>query len=97
MNWFNRTLKTLGSLSPTCKEAVRLQSDAMDRTLPPVERLGLRIHLALCKWCRRYGGQIAFLRETARAHPTDGPLSAPHRLPPGAKERIQQKLRSGDG
>ena len=70
MNWPSNIVKTLvrglGNLSPSCKEAIRLQSAALDRKLTLLERFGLRFHLVLCKWCRSYGRQITFLRSAAR-------------------------------
>ena len=82
MNWFTNTLKTLargiGDLSPSCKQAIRLQSAALDHKLPLRQRLGLRIHLLLCKWCRRYGKQITFLRSVARQPTHEDRLLPPH-------------------
>ena len=88
-----RIVGGLRALSPSCREATRLQSDALDRLLPISSRLGLRIHLVLCQWCRRYGKQLRFLRRAAREHPDQGCEAAPHTLSPAARERIQQALR----
>jgi hypothetical protein len=82
------------ALSPTCKEATRLQSEAMDRRLSFVEKLGLRVHLLLCKWCRRYGEQLTFLRSAAHeCQDHEGP-DMPQRLSPEARERIKRTLQS---
>ena len=89
MSWISNTLR---ALSPNCKEAVRLQSDALDRPLSPARRLGLRIHLLLCKWCRRYGKQISFLRKVAQDY--DHEHEPPQTLPAEARERIQRALKS---
>ena len=100
MNWLTNKLKTLvgglGELSPSCRRAVRLQSEALDHPLTFRERLGLRFHLLICKWCRRYGKQIAFLRTAAR-HEEPDLDSVPQRLPPEARERIKQRLHSETG
>ena len=73
MNWLANMRKTLArvmaALSPSCRQASRLQSEALDFNLPFLQRVGLRIHLLLCKWCRRYGEQIRFLREAAQFVP----------------------------
>jgi hypothetical protein len=91
-------LKTLfrgfSAISPNCKEAVRLQSEALDHQLPALERFGLRLHLVLCKWCRRYGKQIRLLREAAHEHPEELTEAAPQNLSPAARERINQSLRN---
>ena len=83
------------AFSPTCKQATRLQSEAMDRRLSIFERLGLRLHLSLCKWCRRYGEQLRFLRSVARKCQEHESWQEPHRLSPEARERIKQSLKSG--
>jgi predicted anti-sigma-YlaC factor YlaD len=51
----------------SCKEATRLMSDAQDRKLGLAERLQLDLHLAICKGCRNFGDQMAFLRRACRA------------------------------
>jgi len=77
-------------LSPSCQEAARLQSLALDRPLRPSERLGLRIHLALCKWCRAYGSQIQFLNTAAKSSDQHLPAQS---LSPEARERLRRALR----
>lgn len=98
MNWLANLVKTLfggiADLSPNCREATRLQSEALDHKLPFRKRLGLRIHLMICKWCCRYGKQVRFLRETAREHPDKLSEPAPQKLSDEARERINQRLRS---
>ena len=83
-----------GELSPTCREAARLQSEALDHSLGLRQRIGLRIHLLLCKWCRRYGRQIAFLRSAAHECPDKVAEPVPQKLSAEARDRIKQKLRS---
>jgi hypothetical protein len=80
--------------SPTCKEAARLQSLALDRKLSPLERFGLRVHLFLCKWCRCYGHQIGFLSSAAKTGPPDDLQPPPQALSPEARQRIKQALQS---
>ena len=59
-----------------------------------LERVGLRLHLFLCKWCRRYGAQLKFLRSTAHQCDEHENPQTPQRLSPEARERIKQKLQS---
>lgn len=81
-------------LTLRCREAAPLVSEAMDHPLPRVERIALRMHLLICRWCRRYRAQLARLRAVAR--------EAGHRhnsLPEAAlsiqaKERLQQAIRN---
>ena len=99
MSWPINTVKTfvrrLGDLSPGCKEAIRLESAALDRKLTLLERFGLRFHLILCKWCRSYGRQITFLRSAAGRHARDDPYSPRQVLSSEARERIKRMLRAG--
>lgn len=81
-------------LSPGCREAARLQSLALDGALTRRQRFGLRVHLLLCKWCRRYGKQIGFLRQAAHKHCEDEVETSPQKLSEAARERIKRKLNS---
>jgi len=87
-------LTGLRVLMPTCREALRLQSKALDRPLPPSRRPGLWAHLLLCKWCRFYGQQIRFLRHAAHKHPEELTEAGSPGLSPEARERIRRKLRT---
>jgi hypothetical protein len=66
----------------------------MDRGLSGLERVGLRLHLALCRWCRRYGRQLKFLRSAARQCEEHEEAQVSQRLSPEARERIRQRLHS---
>ncbi len=96
MNWLTNIAKTLtrglADLSPNCKAASRLQSEALDNKLPLRQRFGLRAHLLLCKWCRRYGKQITFLRDAAHEHPDEMAEPVPQRLSDEARKRIKHRL-----
>ena len=50
----------------SCKETTRLISQGEDRKLGFGERIALRLHLAICKGCRRAGRQMHFLRRAVR-------------------------------
>jgi hypothetical protein len=77
---------------PTCRDASRLQSDALDQSLPLPKRFGLRVHLLVCKWCRRYGTQIRFLRQAVHEHPDELNEATPRILSPDARERLRRTL-----
>jgi predicted AAA+ superfamily ATPase len=83
-----------GALSPTCRDASRLQSEALDKKLSLSKRLGLWLHLLICKWCRRYGKQIRFLRSAAQECPDHLTEAGPQKLSAEARERIRQRLQS---
>lgn len=101
MNLFNpvkdKMIALLMRLMPSCREALRLQSEALEHPLPPLRRAGLWLHLLLCRWCRRYGQQIRFLRKAAHEHPEALVQAASPRLSPEARERIRGKIRAEQG
>ncbi len=47
----------------SCKEATQLVSQGLDRRLSLVERLMLRLHLAICEGCTNFSRQMAILRK----------------------------------
>lgn len=51
-----------------CKEVTRRASESLDRKLSLHERVGMRIHLLICKHCSRYWEQLLILREAIRLH-----------------------------
>jgi hypothetical protein len=83
-------------LLPNCHEAARLQSQALDKKLPALQRFGLWLHLLACKWCRRYGKQIRFLQHAAQEHPENLSNAVPQNLSTEARERIKQRLQAGE-
>lgn len=82
---------------PTCREVTRLQSDALDQNLPFSKRAGLRLHLLVCSWCRRYAKQIRFLREALRNHPGELHEASSQGLSPEARERLKRALHGRAG
>lgn len=82
------------ALLPTCRDAGRLQSEAIDTKLRFSKRVGLRLHLLICKWCRRYGKQIHFLHQAANEHPDSLTEAVPQDLSAEARERIKRRLQS---
>jgi hypothetical protein len=49
-------------LRRTCKEISALLIAREDRALPLVERLALRVHLAMCQACPRFERQLLTMR-----------------------------------
>src|SRR5262249_4596810 len=85
----------LRNLLLTCRDASRLQSEALDIELSVGKRIGLWLHLAICKWCRRYGRHIRFLRSAAQESAEPAHLCGPQSLSPEARQRIKDRLRAG--
>ncbi len=53
----------------SCKDTSTLVSRSMDETLSWRQRLAVRLHLMMCGACRRFVGQMSFLRRAARRYP----------------------------
>jgi hypothetical protein len=49
-----------------CREASRLESDALERRLTLAERLRLRLHLLVCDACRNYRAELRLMRQLFR-------------------------------
>lgn len=81
----------------SCKEVTHLVSESLDRKLPLWQRLMVRLHLLMCKFCSRFQRQMFFLRDAVRQHSGTDDLeetSFPG-LSPEARERIKQTLTRG--
>jgi hypothetical protein len=63
----------------SCKDTSLLVTRALDEPLSWRQRLGVRLHLAMCGACRRFERQTAFLRRAARRYP--GPEGPPGHRP----------------
>jgi len=78
-----------------CKEVTRMVSESLDRKLPLYQRIGVRIHLLMCKFCSRFKRQLLFLRETIRLHVERGEdTELSTKLPPEARERIRKSIQN---
>ena len=51
-----------------CKEAAHLFSESLIRPLPLRRRIALRVHLLLCKLCRRNVRQIRAIEQIVREY-----------------------------
>ena len=70
-------------------------SESLDRKLPFYQRMGIRMHLLMCKLCSRYRRQLFFLRETIRLQASSSEdIESAIVLPPGARERIKRSIRN---
>ena len=76
-----------------CREVTRLVSVSLDRELPLYQRMGLRFHLLMCKFCGRYRKQLLIMRETMRSHAKDDvEVNCPVPLSPETRKRMKEVL-----
>ena len=82
----------------TCDEASKLLSDGMERPLSRPERIGLRLHLWICRACRRFRRQILLLRHLMHGLSQEDPpeASAPP-LSEDGRARLQDAIRKASG
>jgi len=81
----------------SCKDVTQLISESMDRPLPLRKRIGMRLHLLMCKFCSRYERQLLLIRETVRrlVATEDRPEGVPGGLlSEETKVRIRKSLRN---
>lgn len=75
-----------------CKQVTRLVSQSMDAKLPWYQRLGIRVHLLYCVWCRRYAAQVKFLRRAAQGLATEPFAAGGPKLADEAKAQMSHRL-----
>lgn len=81
----------------SCETAARMISEGKDRPLSLGEKMGLRMHLAMCALCRGYQKNLEVLSEIS-SRAGDAVMSAFGRtdtdfaLPSTSKQRMKDKL-----
>jgi hypothetical protein len=75
-----------------CRQVSRLISQSMDARLPWHRRLGIRVHLFYCVWCRRYAAQLKVLRQAACQLRPEATSPESQKLSEDAKQRMQARL-----
>lgn len=76
-----------------CQHASHLLSQSQDRRLPWPQRVGLRLHLMMCRACSRFAGQLALLRQAVTILGRQIENDAGIALSEEARHRISGKLR----
>jgi hypothetical protein len=79
--------------TPTCPEVTRILSLGMDKELPLITRIKLRIHYLMCSFCERYAKQLKYMRTVAREFPEKVGEVSDATLPADAKQRMKAALR----
>ena len=79
----------------SCKDVTKLVSESLDRDLSLWRRIGLRLHLAMCKGCSAYRNQIESLNKVVSDHYRDDQtVKDSNDLPDDARERIKESIRT---
>ena len=77
----------------TCHDVSTLVSTGGLPDAPFARKLGVRMHLAMCRHCRAFGRQIETIARAARA----AGLAFERELPPDFESTIVQRLRPQAG
>ncbi|HOY70687.1 MAG TPA: zf-HC2 domain-containing protein [Methylotenera sp.] len=72
----------------SCKSASQLVSQSLDAPLTWQSRLVLRLHLVICKYCRRFSQQLAVLRKAVQNMVQLTEADESIQLKPEARQRI---------
>ena len=75
-----------------CQEISKKVSESFDRPLPIWQRLGIRMHLLMCKYCARFRQQLILLHKALGA--IDAQAEESELLSTDAKERIRNAIRN---
>ena len=75
-----------------CSEVMHLLADDSEQRLSGRQRIALRVHLVVCKFCARYKHQLTRLRLALRRHPAGAEVPDSPGLSPEARDRIRRSL-----
>ena len=79
----------------SCKDVSQLLSESMDRSLPFYQRMLMRLHLSMCKYCSRLKAHFEALRTACRHEELYGnELDASRSLSHDGKERLKKFLKN---
>ena len=78
-----------------CQDVSRKVSQSMDVQLPLHQRMAIRIHLIMCRYCTRFRRQMLTIRKICQLKDQGQPTEkTPETLSKEAKKRVKEKLRS---
>ncbi len=77
-----------------CKEASQLVSRSLDNKLSFRERFALKLHLMICKYCRRFSQQMSKLNVAICSMNKTIEEDTNIKLPPKVKTRIVKSIES---
>ena len=76
-----------------CRQVTRLVSQGLDAKLSWPQRLGVRLHLLYCVWCRRYAAQLRILRKAGKQLASEMLETPVEKLSDAAKDQLRARLR----
>lgn len=84
---------------PPCDVITHQLSDRLEGRLSLKKRIVLRIHLWTCVWCTRYGQQIEFIEDAAKAHGhhSETESKPDNKLSEDSKAKLKEMLKRESG
>jgi hypothetical protein len=84
----------LNKLKMNCEHSCQLYSTSLDRELTFAEKMKVKFHFLICKWCARYAEQVGFIHQEAKKQreETTKEKSQRIKMSSDAKERLKQTL-----
>lgn len=81
-----------------CEEVSKLVSQSLDRKLPLYQRIGVRLHLMMCKLCTQNYRQLLDLRRTLNLFMNENDKVEPTEvLPPDKKAEMKAEIKKLSG
>jgi predicted anti-sigma-YlaC factor YlaD len=77
-----------------CKQTSQLVSQSLDRRLTLKERFAVRIHLWICKYCKRFSQQLLAMRSGLQRMTKSMEEDTQLHMPSESKARIAKALES---
>jgi len=79
----------------SCKQTTQLVSNSMDQKLSLAQRIGLKLHLLICHYCRNYTRHLRFISRAAKKFDQHIENQGPT-LSVEAQKKLTQALRNHD-
>lgn len=89
-----RMKSILSRLTLSCRDATRLASESMDRSLPWSTRFSLQLHYWICDACAQYRRQLRQVRRALRQMGAGKSQDNHDRPSPASKARLVEALRA---
>ena len=77
-----------------CKQTSQLISQSLDRSLTFRERIALRLHLFICKYCKQFSQHLQTIRVALKQMTSSIESNDGIAMPSAAKSRILQSIES---
>lgn len=77
-----------------CRDASEIISQSLDRKLTKTERFSLRLHLFICKYCKKFNQQLQAIRVTLMQATSAIENDDSIKMPSETKQRLLQSFES---